>query len=265
MPREFVSAMETSSGSLVDLENGQLYYEEYGQGEPLVLLHGFGGSGKNWYSFVPTLSKKYRVLVVDLPGHGKSGDPKGSFTHRESAVSIFRLLDHLGIDRFSAMGISSGGMTLLHLATSQPNRINSLVLVSATSHFPDQARTIMRRVSIATMPQEVRRMYDECATRGEAQVIQLTKYFNALGNNYEDMNFTKESLSKITARTLIVHGDRDNFFSIDIPVLIYHSIRNSALWIVPFGDHVPIFELVEEFSTKSLEFLENSSKMRSNT
>jgi pimeloyl-ACP methyl ester carboxylesterase len=66
------------------------------------------------------------------------------------------------------MGISSGGMTLLHMATSQPKRISSMVLISATTHFPEQARTIMRRASVSSMPQQVLEMYKACAKRGDA-------------------------------------------------------------------------------------------------
>lgn len=78
----------------------------------------------------------------------------------------------------------------------------------------------MRRASFATMPQEVREMYRECAKRGDEQIHQLITQFNAFADNYEDMNFTVQSLSTITARTLVVHGDRDNFFPIEIPVSI---------------------------------------------
>lgn len=264
MPREFFSDIESAKGSLVDLEGVQLYYEEYGLGAPLVLLHGFGGSGKNWYPFLSELGKARRVIVIDLPGHGYSSDPKEDFTHRDASKLVFLLLDQLRIERFSAMGISSGGMTLLHMATSQPDRIISQVLISATSHFPDQARQIMRRVSITTMPQEVRRMYHACATRGTDQVIQLIKYFNKLSNNQDDVNFSKDNLSRISARTFIIHGDRDNFFPVEIPVFLYRSIHMSSLWIVPFGDHVPIFEMVDEFCKRALIFLESSEELRPN-
>lgn len=260
MPRDYFASIVATNGSLVELDDIQVYFEEYGRGSPLVLLHGFGGSGKNWYPFLTELSKGRRVIVIDLPGHGHSSNPNGNFTHRQAANIVFLLLDWLGVDRFSAMGLSSGGMTLLHMATSQPDRIVSQVLISASSHFPDQARQIMRRVSVNTMPPEVRRMYDACATRGDAQVVQLTRYFNELGNNLSDMNFSKEILSRISARTLVVHGDRDNFFPVEIPVFLYRSIQKSSLWIIPSGDHVPIFDIVEEFCEKSLGFLDNSEK-----
>ncbi len=233
-----------------------MYYEEYGVGKPLVLLHGFGGCVQNWYPFTSGLSERYRLIVVDLRGHGYSTNPENKFTHREAANDVFLLLEKLGVDHFSAMGMSSGGMILLHMATSQPKRIDSMVLISATSYFPDQARTIMRRASFSTMPQQVQEMYRECAKRGEEQIRQLVTQFNALHENYDDMNFTRQSLSTITARTLVVHGDRDHFFPVEIPESISRSIPNARLWIIPGGEHVPIYDSAVPFTSTTLQFLD---------
>ncbi len=247
-----------SRGQTIQLNNIGMHYEEYGTGKPLVLLHGFGGCAQNWYPFTTELSEHHRLIVVDLPGHGYSTNPQNNFTHREAASDVFLLLDELGIRHFSAMGMSSGGMTLLHMATSQPDRIESMVLISATTHFPEQARSIMRAASFRTMPRPVQEMYRECAKRGDEQIRQLVKQFNALGENYDDMNFTIQGLSTITARTLVVHGDRDRFFPIEIPVTIYRSIPSAALWIIPGGDHVPIFDASVPFASTALRFLGGS-------
>jgi pimeloyl-ACP methyl ester carboxylesterase len=234
-----------------------MYYEEYGAGEPLVLLHGFGGSAKNWHPFIDELSQHHRLIVVDLRGHGHSTNPANRFTHRQAAVDTFYLLDNMGIDRFSAMGISSGGMTLLHMATSQPKRVESMVLVSATSHFTDQARTIFRDTSFERMPRYVQEMYRESAVRGDAQVRQLIEQFKAFHDNHDDMNFSASDLSTILARTLIVHGERDRFFPVEIAADIHRSIPHAALWIVPGGDHVPIYESEVPFTPTALQFLNN--------
>ncbi len=233
-----------------------MYYEEYGAGEPLVLLHGFGGSAQNWRPFTAKLSERHRLIVVDLRGHGHSTNPENKFTHRQAARDVFHLLDELGIGRFSAMGISSGGMTLLHMATSQSKRIESMVLISATSHFPDQARAIFRETSFDRMPHFVREMYRECATRGDVQIRQLVEQFKAFHDNYDDMNFTASDLSTILARTLIVHGDRDRFFPVEIAVSLYRSMPDAALWIVPGGDHVPIYDSAVPFTSTALQFLD---------
>lgn len=255
MAKTYAPKTTSSQGHFVQIGDMEMYYEEYGSGKPMLLLHGFGGCSQNWHSFTDQLSEHYRLIVVDLRGHGHSTNPENTFTHREAAKDVFLLLEKLGIDRFSAMGMSTGGMVLLHMATSRPQRIDSMVLISATTHFPDQARFIMRRVSFETMPQEVREMYSECAKRGDEQIRQLTLQFNALGENHDDMNFNEQSLAAITARTLVVHGDRDNFFPVEIAVDLYRFIPDSALWIIPNGDHVPIFDPRIAFTTTALRFL----------
>jgi pimeloyl-ACP methyl ester carboxylesterase len=246
----------TPPGHTVRIDNVEMYYEEYGVGKPLVLLHGFGGCTQNWHPFAAELSERHRLIVVDLRGHGHSTNPENRFTHREAASDVFLLLEKLGVGRFSAMGISSGAMTLLHMATSQPGRIESMVLISATSHFPDQARAIMRGVSFRTMPQPVQEMYRQCAKHGDAQIRQLIAQFNALHDNDDDMNFTEQTLSTITARTLVVHGDRDRFFPVEIPLHLYRSIPDAALWIIPGGDHVPIADPTIPFTSTALRFLD---------
>jgi pimeloyl-ACP methyl ester carboxylesterase len=245
----------TRRGHTVQINDIEMYYEEYGVGKPLVLLHGFGGCVQNWHPFVGELSERHRLIVVDLRGHGHSTNPKNEFTHREAASDVFLLLEKLGIDHFSAMGISSGGMTLLHMATSQPERIDAMVLISTTSHFPDQARAIMRGVSFRTMPRPVQEMYRECAKRGDEQIHQLISQFNAFHDNHDDMAFTAQSLSTISARTLVVHGDRDRFFPVEIPVSIYRAIPDASLWIVPGGDHAPIYDSAVPFTSTALRFL----------
>jgi pimeloyl-ACP methyl ester carboxylesterase len=227
-------------------------------------LHGFGGCVENWHPFTAKLSECHRVVVVDLRGHGHSTNPENNFTHREAVSDVFLLLEKLGVGHFSAMGISSGGITLLHMATSQPKRIDSMVLISATTHFPDQARTIMRGASLGTMPQQAQEMYRECAKRGDEQIRQLIAQFNAFHKNYDDMNFTAQSLSTVAARTLVVHGDRDRFFLLEIAVSIYRSVPDAALWIIPGSEHAPIYDPAVPFTSTALRFLDGlDSKLQS--
>ena len=92
-------------GHLDELNGIKMYYETYGSGSPLVLLHGFGGSGSTWAPIIPDLSKYFRVIVPDLRGHGRSTNPTNRFTHRQSALDVYALLDQLGIAKFKAIGI----------------------------------------------------------------------------------------------------------------------------------------------------------------
>ena len=116
------------------------------------------------------------------------------------------------------MGISSGGLTLLHMATQQPSRIDAMVLIGATTYFPEQARKIFRAGTAESITPEEYQAQRGRHVRGDEQFRALRKQFNTFKDSYDDMNFTSPYLSTITARTLIIHGDRDEFFPIEIPM-----------------------------------------------
>lgn len=141
--------MEASStpGRTLSINGMEMYYEVRGEGEPLVLLHGGTGVGAHWDLVFAESPAGVRSIVPDLRGHGRSTNPAGEFTFRQSALDVFALLDHLGIERFQAIGMSLGAKTLLHVATQQPERVEAMVLVSATPYFPEAARAIMRQIS----------------------------------------------------------------------------------------------------------------------
>ena len=247
----------SAPGKIVALNGIDLHYEERGSGEPLLLLHGFGMCGPgDWGAIADVFAKTNRVILVDLRGHGWSTNPSGIFTMRQSAEDIRALLDVLKIDRVRAMGISAGGMTLLHLATKYPKRVDSMVVIGATSHFHQQARDRLREIGSKPPSKEEVAFLQRCAHRGEGQVRDLMRQFIGFQHSYEDMNLTPPYLGTIKARTLIVHGDRDEFFPVSIPVEIYNSIPGSQLWIVPNGDHVPIYgDRTPEFLRITRQFL----------
>jgi pimeloyl-ACP methyl ester carboxylesterase len=241
------------------VDDAEIFYRTSGEGTPLVLLHGFFGSGTMWEPYVLKLAKKYRLIIPDLRGHGRSTNPPGVFTHRQAALDIFALLDGLGVETFHAMGLSSGGMTLLHMATQQAQRVRGLALFSATSYFPEQCRAIQRGTSEDTVSWEEAR---QVHLRGDEQIRLLVRCFQEMAHGYDDMNFTPPYLRTISARTMIVHGDRDEFFPISIPIEMYNSIPNSALWIVPNAGHDLISRLggadgaSQEFLDMVIEFWE---------
>ena len=127
-----------AAGKLLTVNGMQMYYETYGAGEPLLLLHAFNVSGVTWARFIPELSKQYSSSVPDLRGHGRSTNPSPQFTHRQAALDLFALLDHLGIQQFRSMGISTGGMTLIHMATRQPARVGPWCSSARRSTFPSR-------------------------------------------------------------------------------------------------------------------------------
>ena len=218
-----------------------LFLRDSGTGDPLLLLHGFTGCGDDWQHVFAEPLADFRIIAPDLPGHGRSPNPRSDFKFADIARDVFALLDQLNIDRVKAIGMSAGANTLLHMATQQPRRVSALVHVSGTPRFPDQARQIMR-----TMTEETRTdaEWAEMRTRhhlGDDQIRALWRHARAFADDRDDMNFTAATLSAITARTLIVHGDRDPLYPVEFAVELFRGIPDAALWVVPNGGHGPIF------------------------
>ncbi|MCD9027265.1 alpha/beta hydrolase [Luteimonas sp. BDR2-5] len=252
-------AQSSTGGQQVQVGDMRMHYEEVGAGDALVLLHGFGGCGREWRAQAVRLAADYRVIMPDLRGHGGSTNPSDAFTHRQAAADLSALLDRLGVDRFKAIGISSGGMTLLHMATREPARVEAMVLVGTAHYFPEQARAITRRAAEAGPRLADLDYFRQCATRGETQVDALARQFAGFATSAGDVDFSPRSLGGIRARTLIVHGDRDEFFPPDIPVAMHAAIPDSALWIVPGGAHVPIHGArAQAFEDEVLHFLRDA-------
>lgn len=225
---------------MMEMLNGvELYYEVHGNAEPLILLHGFGGCSQDWAPLTADWSKQFQLIIPDMRGHGRSSNPAQVFRHQDAATDIFALLDHLGIKTFKGLGVSGGGNVLLHLATRQPERVDAMVLVSATSYFPAQARSIMRAYPDSLTDQDWETMHRR-HPGGDAQIKALLSSTASFAESYDDMNFTPPYLAAIKARTLIVQGDRDPLYPVEISVEMAKAIPRSSLWIVPNGGHGPI-------------------------
>lgn len=246
-----------NDGQTVRLNGMELYFEEHGQGEPLLLLHGFTGCAGDWvHAGRDQLAREHRLIAPDARGHGRSSNPERTITHRQCALDTLALLDHLGIGRCKAIGMSMGGNTLLHMATLQPERVEAIVLVSATMYFPEQARRIMAASPVEEQPPEAWEAMRRCHRRGDEQILALWEQQRAFKDSHDDMSFTPPSLARITARTLIVYGDRDPLYPVEMAVEMYRAIPRSALWVVPGGGHGPIFlEAAEGFARAALAFL----------
>ena len=256
------AAQSPTAGRLIRANDAGIFVREEGRGEPLLLLHGFGGCGSEWSAFVPRLAERYRVIMMDLRGHGGSTNPGRTFTMRQSATDVLAVLDSLRLPQVRAVGISAGAMTLLHVATRHPGRVRGLVLIGGTTAFGDEARAIMRTAVREQLPPEVLAGFGECATRGAAQVDELLAQFRAFEGMRDDPNFTPADLARVTAPTLVVHGDRDEFFPVEIAVGMYRHIPTAQLWIVPNGDHVPIHDPLVPFVDVTLRFLERAPGAR---
>ncbi len=226
-------------GRIETLNGQQLYFEVHGIGEPLLLLHGFSGSSQDWIPSLAQWGTKFQLILPDLRGHGRSGILSKPFRHDDAASDMFALLDHLGIRACKGVGISGGGNVLLHMATSQPERITAMVLVSATPYFPAQARTIMSQYG-DNLPEEQWEILRRRHPGGDAQIKAILASTKSFATSYDDLNFTPPLLSTIKARTFIIQGDRDPLYPVELSVEMFKAIPNSRLWIVPNAGHGPV-------------------------
>jgi pimeloyl-ACP methyl ester carboxylesterase len=234
----------------------EMYYEVVGEGEPLLLLHSGTQTTRMFDPFVDRLAAHYRLIIPDLRGHGGSTNPDNLWTTRQFALDVFALLDQLGVTRFKAIGASAGAMTLLHMATQQPQRVEAMVVIGVGTYLPVSCREILARTGPDTMSAAGWERYRMLHKYGDEQIRALLAWVASLAESYNDMTFTPAFLATISARTLVVHGDRDYCFPASMAWDIYSAIPDSYLWIIPNGDHVPINgPRAPLFTETALEFL----------
>jgi pimeloyl-ACP methyl ester carboxylesterase len=252
-----MNAAETRH-EIIAVNGIELAYQVRGQGEPLLLLHGFFGSSGDWVHLLnlDELARHHRIILPDARGHGRSTNPGGALTHRQCAEDTRALLDHLGVDRVKAIGLSLGGNTLLHVATAAPARVEAMVLIGAPSYFPAQARAIMSAVSDQGRSEDDWQEMRARHPQGDDQIRALWRVARGFATSHDDMSFTPPLLATITARTLIVTGDRDALYPLEIFVEQYGAIPSSALMVIPNGGHDAVFRQARpDFVRAALAFL----------
>src|SRR5262245_37961073 len=224
---------------MIETAGAELHYDVHGTGEPLLWLHGGMGHGADWQFIFDGPPEGHQLIAPDLRGHGRSTGAQPAYSFRQSALDVLALVDHLRIDRLKVIGLSGGGITALHLATLQPERVASMVIVSAPAVFPEQARAIQRGFSAAMLGDaELARMRQRHRRDGQLEVLiaQVPRMADGV-----DPNFTREALAGITADTLIVFGDRDPLYPVSCALELRQAIPRSWLWVVPNGGHGPVF------------------------
>lgn len=138
----------------VTIDGFTMAYEEQGQGETVVLLHGFCGSSAYWERVMPLLASSCRIIAPDLRGHGSSDAPMGSYTIEQMADDVARLLETLGIERYTLLGHSMGGYVALSLLQRYSERLNGFGLIHSTA-YPDSEEAKEKRLqAIATIASE---------------------------------------------------------------------------------------------------------------
>lgn len=125
--------VKPSESGYVPVNGLKVYYEVYGNGKPLVLLHGaFMTIDMNWGELIPELSKTRKVIAVELQGHGHTPFSERKLSHAVLASDVTKVMDYLKIDKADVAGYSFGGEVAYQLAIQSPERLNNLVIISST-------------------------------------------------------------------------------------------------------------------------------------
>jgi pimeloyl-ACP methyl ester carboxylesterase len=243
----------------VQLGDAELYYEEHGteSGVPLVLVHGFIGTGASWAPLVPEFAD-YRLVVPDLRGHGRSSGSVDTIHHQNFAEDLVSLLDHLGIDRAHFVGHSSGGMCLLFLAARHLQRVRTLSLVSATHTFDDHAKAQMRKATdeLAASAEGIADIQRKHGPRhGDDYWQVLRQAFLNFTHRADELPFRADQVGWLTQPVLVLHGDRDRFFPVHTAVDLYEGLPIAELCIFPDTGHDLPFALPELFVAVERGFL----------
>ena len=230
------------NGKYVDVNGVKLFYEVYGEGEPLLMIHGNGGSFACFENQVAEFSKHFKVVLVDCRGRGNSSYQKGvklTFDLQVEDINIF--LDKLNIKKTNILGWSDGGIIGLLFAIKYPEKVNKLVS-SGANIFPDGA----------LHQEELEKWIKDLENNNKNHENDLAIDLNNLDFKYPNLKYS--DLNVIKSKTLIIAGDHDEIKG-EHTLKIYESIPNAQLAILPNSSHSALIENPPLFNEIVLRFL----------
>ena len=252
----------------------RLYYEASGEGERLLFIHGLGSSTRDWENQATYFSDRYRVVMPDLRGHGKSDKPPGPYSIPLFANDIAELIRMLDLGPVHVVGISFGGFVASQLAVDHPEMMRSLVVVNSTPELPadtfrDRLRTkkelLLRRLVVRLFGMRMLgRLLGKKLFPQPEQTNLKTTFVERWAENdpraYLDTLAVisrwsvRERLSSVTCPTCIVSGERD-FFAMSLKQEYIARISNAELVIIPDSGHLTPVDQPERFNEALMSFL----------
>jgi len=228
----------------------KMYYEIYGQGEPIVLLHGGGSTiGSSFGRIIPLLAAHFKVIAPELQNHGRSGFRDIPETFQQDAKDVLALLKNLGINKASFFGFSNGGTTALLLAIHHPEIVHKMVVASAVykrSGLIPGFFDMMKKTTISQMPPELKAAF--LKVKPDTTKLQLMfEKDRARMVNFKDIR--EEDIKSISAPTLIVNADKD-VVRPEHAIELYRIITNAHLAIFP-GVHGEYIGEITTIQSKS--------------
>jgi len=208
------ASRSTGVGRYADVNGVNLYYETFGAGQPLIVLHGGLGSGQMFGPNLALLAEGHQVIAVDLQGHGRTADIERPLSTELMAGDIAALIEHLKLERPDLVGVSLGGGVALITALRHPELVGKLVLVSTpirrSAFYPEilaQQALVTAAAAEGMKQTPMYQLYTSIAPRPEDWPRLLTKIGDAMK---VDFDYAKEIVG-LTAATLIVAADADIF------------------------------------------------------
>ncbi len=268
---------------LAEIDEGTIAYVVTGEGPPLLLLHGFGGEIWMWEKQVAALSQRYRLYIPDLLGYGYSDRPKVDYTPSFFVEMIKQFMDRLGVSRAGLIGNSMGAGIAWALALTHPERVDKLILIDgippqvvpAVHNRPLRWFLAMRHIPLLTYlivalrtrrtvrlglteavhhdrlitDAVVERQYRIGRIAGTARAIASTVRYTDEAARYAG------ALETLRQPTLIIWGEQDELFSVEVGKQLHASIRDSELVVIKDSGHMPMWETPDETNRAILEFL----------
>lgn len=262
---------------VADVGGIKLYFEEYGprNGPPVVLIHGLGIPGTLWYHQIPAFSTPYRLIVLDTRGAGRSEQPAQGYSVARMAADVVELLDYVGVDRATVLGLSLGGLVAQELALSFPHRVHGLILACTHAGGPEylEATGAMwkERLNVAGMSlEEVYRgalewgatpdfMREQTAEAERFVAARLEWPQSAAGFQGQFVAGAafdaRERLPDIETPTLVIHGTEDEVVPRQFGKYIAERIPGARLHLIKGAGHLPFVERPTAFNDAVLQFL----------
>ena len=225
------------SGKYIDVDSAKLYYEEYGKGEPLILLHGNGGSIADFYLQIPYLSKYFRVIALDTRGQGRSTDlSKLPYSYQQFASDLFQLTKVLKLARINILGWSDGGNTGLIFNYTYPQMVGKLVIIGSNLNPNGVKEQIIEGFN---------KQVEANASKGDLRLIKLM---------INQPNITPSELAMVTNPVLVIAGS-DDVIKQDHTVSIGERIKNATVKFIPNSTHYLPFEQPDHLNKIVFDFM----------
>lgn len=244
---------EAAQSGLADINGIQVYYAVYGEGEPVMLLHGGLGHSDVWGHQVTELSKSYQVITMDSRGHGRSTRNDERYTYELMASDVIALMDFLQIDKASLIGWSDGGIIGLVMAINNPERVGRVFAFGANS---DPSGLTADLAEDAVFNQYIENAGTDYAKLSSTP-DDYEGFLTAIGEMWATEPNITEQLKTITIPVTIADGEYDEAITREHTEMMAKEIPGSRLVILPDVSHFAMWQNPPVFNTALLEFLQN--------